>query len=83
MILACCSICEYHEKVEIDCTLYSKCQKENCLSMYSNCVRDAAVKKFISENTLDQTEELPSAPRLARKATLCPPLTAHRFPFTN
>jgi hypothetical protein len=29
--------------------------------MYSNCVRDAAVKKFISENTLDQTEELSSA----------------------
>jgi hypothetical protein len=61
MILVCCSICEYHEKVEIDCKLYSKCQKENCLSMYSNCVRDAAVKKFISENTLDQTEELSSA----------------------
>ena len=61
MILACCAICEHHEKVEIDCKLNSKCQKENCLSRYSNCVRDAAVKKFISVNTLDQTEELSSA----------------------
>ena len=61
MILACCSTCEYHEKVEIDRTFYSKCQKENCLSMYSNCVRDEAIKRFVSQNTLDQTEELSSA----------------------
>jgi hypothetical protein len=61
MILACCSTCEYHEKVEIDRTQYSKCQKENCLSMYSNCVTHAAVKRFISQNTLDHTEEPASA----------------------
>ena len=61
MILAFCSICEYHETVEIDCTLYSKCQKENCLSIYSNCVTHKAVKRFVSQNTLDHTEEPSSA----------------------
>jgi len=61
MILACCAICEYHEKVEIDFKVHSKCQKENCLSMYSNCVRNAAVKKFICQNTLDHTEGPSSA----------------------
>ena len=61
MILACCSTCEYHEKVEIESKLYSKCQKENCLSMYSNCVTNAAVKKFVSQNSLDQKEEPASA----------------------
>ena len=61
MILTCCSTCEYHEKVEIDHTLYSKCQKENCLSMYSNCVTNLAVKRFVSQNTSDRTEEPSSA----------------------
>jgi hypothetical protein len=61
MILAFCSICEYHEKVEIDCKLHSKCQKENCLSMYSNCVRDEAVKRFLSQNNLDVKEKPSSA----------------------
>ena len=61
MILACCSRCEYHEKVEIDRTLYSKCQKENCLSMYSNCVTTTAVQRFVAQNTLDHTEEPSSA----------------------
>jgi len=61
MILACCAICEHHEKVEIDCKLHSKCQKENCLSRYSNCVRDEAVKRFIRQNKLDVKEEPSSA----------------------
>jgi len=61
MILACCSTCEHHEKVEIDRTFYSKCQKENCLSMYSNCVTITAVRKFLSQNSLDQKEEPSSA----------------------
>ena len=61
MILACCSTCEYHEKVEIDFKVHSKCQKENCLSMYSNCVTKAAVKKFVSQNSIDQKEEPSSA----------------------
>ena len=61
MILACCAICEHHEKVEIDCKLHSKCQKENCLSMYSNCVTHTAVKKFVSQNTLEQKDEPSSA----------------------
>ena len=61
MILAFCSLCEYHEKVEIDCKLHSKCQRENCLSMYSNCVRDEAIKRFISQNNLGIKEKPSSA----------------------
>jgi len=61
MLLVCCLKCEYHEKVDLDYKLYSRCQKENCLSIYSNCVRNAAIKKFISQNSLDHTEEPSSA----------------------
>jgi hypothetical protein len=61
MILACCTTCEYHEKVKIDYTPYSKCQKENCLSIYSNCVTNRAVQRFVAQNALDNTEEPSSA----------------------
>jgi hypothetical protein len=61
MILAHCVKCEFHEKVEIDQIFYSKCGKENCLAMYSNCVRVRAVNKFISENDLDKAKDLSSA----------------------
>jgi hypothetical protein len=61
MILAHCVKCEFHERVEIDKKLYSKCGKENCLAMYSNCVRVTAVNKFVSENDLDKAENRSSA----------------------
>jgi hypothetical protein len=61
MILACCSTCEYHKKVEIDLTFHSKCQKENCLSMYSKCIINIAVQRFVALNNLDHTEESSSA----------------------
>ncbi len=61
MIIAFCSKCSHHEKVEIDNELYSKCNKENCLSMYSNCIRVIAVNKFISQNELSGKEKPSSA----------------------
>ena len=61
MILSYCLKCEFHEKVEIDHKIYSKCNKENCLSMYSNCIRVAAVNKFVSENDLENSKERSSA----------------------
>jgi len=61
MILAHCLKCEFHEKVEIDQKLYSKCNKENCLAMYSNCVRVTAVNKFVSDNDLNKAKDQPSA----------------------
>ena len=61
MILAHCIKCEFHERVDINHKLYSKCNKENCLAMYSNCVRVTAVNKFISENNLDNTKDRSSA----------------------
>ena len=61
MILAYCLQCEFHERVEIDQKLFSKCNKENCLAMYSNCVRVTAVNKFVSENDLDKAKDRFSA----------------------
>jgi hypothetical protein len=61
MILTYCIKCEFHERVDIDNKLYSKCGKENCLSIYSNCVRETAIKKFILENNPDNFEDRSSA----------------------
>ena len=61
MILAHCLKCEFHKRVEIDHKLYSKCRKENCLSIYSNCVRVTAIKKFVAENDINQVKDLSSA----------------------
>jgi len=61
MILIYCIKCEFHERVQIDSTLSSKCCKESCLSIYSNCFRVAAIKKFISENNLHSIKDRLSA----------------------
>jgi hypothetical protein len=61
MILAHCVKCEFHEEVETDQKVFSKCNKENCLAMYSNCVRVTAVNKFVSENDLDNAKDRSSA----------------------
>jgi hypothetical protein len=61
MILTHCSKCEFHENVEIDSELHSKCNKENCLSVYSNCVRVTAIERFISQNGIEKSEKPISA----------------------
>ena len=61
MILAHCLRCEFHEKSEVDDRVYSRCNKENCLSIYSNCVRVVALKKFMSQNALGTIEDDSSA----------------------
>jgi hypothetical protein len=61
MVLAHCIKCEFHEKIDIDQKLFSKCNKENCLAMYSNCVRVTAVNKFVCENDLDNVKGQSSA----------------------
>jgi hypothetical protein len=61
MIIAYCSRCKHHEEVEIDSELHSKCCKENCLSIYSNCIKVIAVDKFISQNNLNTKKKPPSA----------------------
>ena len=61
MILAHCLKCEFHEKLEIDKVIYSKCSKENCLSIYSNCVRVTAMQKFVSKNAISQIDEQSTA----------------------
>jgi len=61
MILTYCVKCEFHKRVVIDNKLFSRCGKENCLSVYTNCVRVTAIKKFISENDLDNIKDRSSA----------------------
>ena len=61
MILAHCVKCEFHKSVEIDQKFYSRCNKENCLAMYSNCVRVTAVNKFVSENDIKRVKDQSSA----------------------
>ena len=61
MILAHCLKCEFHQEIEIDQKPFSKCDKENCLAMYSNCVRVTAVNKFVSDNDLDKAKDGSSA----------------------
>jgi hypothetical protein len=61
MILTYCIKCEFHERVDIDNKLYSKCGKETCFSIYSECIRVAAIKKFLLENHLDNIKDRSSA----------------------
>ncbi|MBW1982808.1 MAG: hypothetical protein JRJ12_16510 [Deltaproteobacteria bacterium] len=51
MILEYCKKCEHHETVELDSRPHSRCLKENCLSIYTKCVADAAVQQFIAHDT--------------------------------
>ena len=61
MLLVYCSKCEHHEKVELNHKSHSRCLKENCLSIYSNCLTQAAVKKFIADNNFDDRKMRDSA----------------------
>ena len=61
MILSCCLHCQFHEKVEIECRSFSRCVKENCLSIYFDCVINTAVKSFISQNSTEGGKEASSA----------------------
>jgi hypothetical protein len=59
MILIHCLKCRYHEEVRVDGASHSRCRKENCLCIYSDCVANAAMKQFIDQNRitpLDRTE---------------------------
>jgi hypothetical protein len=39
MVLAYCKRCSFHELTKISGEEYSKCCKENCLSIYAKCLR--------------------------------------------
>ena len=61
MILLYCKICDYHEAVVIYGTEHSRCLKENCLSVYTKCLTEEAVRRFIHENKYENIEKLKSA----------------------
>jgi hypothetical protein len=56
MILVHCLKCGYHEESTTEGEAVSRCRKENCLSMYSDCVANAAMSQFIEGNRLPALE---------------------------
>ena len=61
MILSYCSLCEYHQIVEVRKHEQSTCKKENCLSIYTKCLSDEAVKQFLHRNRQRVTKRRDSA----------------------
>ena len=57
MILSCCKHCEYHSTIAINDQIHSRCLKKNCLVIYSKCLTEKAVEKFLHQNE-DQKKEL-------------------------
>ncbi len=57
MILSYCKHCAHHSTVEIEDQTHSRCLKENCLVIYSKCLTEKAVEKFLREND-DHKKEL-------------------------
>jgi hypothetical protein len=54
MVLSYCNKCEHHEILEIEGREQSRCQKENCLSIYTNCLMKEAIQYFISRNEAEK-----------------------------
>ncbi len=50
MIVSHCKHCEHHSTVEIEGHMHSRCMKENCLVIYSRCLTQKAVEKFLRED---------------------------------
>lgn len=67
MILWYCRNCEHHEAVVVNDHEHSRCLKENCLSIYTKCLTQQAVREFI-----DKGKEQPERPKSA--LDLCYPL---------
>jgi len=49
MILTMCKICENHETREDSNGWKSFCQKENCWSMYSQCINKQAINEYMAK----------------------------------
>jgi len=56
MVLVHCLKCRYHESLTTEGEAVSRCRKENCLSVYSDCVANAAMSQFIEGNRLPALE---------------------------
>ena len=61
MLLFYCRECVYHEIVDLREHQQSKCVKENCLSIYTKCLTDEAVKQFIDRDKPKLTVMIDSA----------------------
>lgn len=61
MILVHCLKCRYHEEVRLDGMSFSRCKKENCLSVYSDCITNAAMRQFIHQNKMAPLERTETA----------------------
>jgi hypothetical protein len=53
MLVSYCRECKYHEISDVEGDEHSKCNKENCLSVYTKCLTEEAVKQFLQRDKLD------------------------------
>ena len=56
-----CVRCKCHQEVTIDGTPFSRCTKENCLSIYAHCIAEAAMSNFLEQNRLSHCGKTDSA----------------------
>ena len=56
-----CLQCKFHEELKIDGTSFSRCTKENCLSIYSDCITAVAMVRFLEQNRLSHLKKTDSA----------------------
>ena len=61
MIIKYCNKCAYHEVVEIEKVNQSRCGKENCLSLYTKCVTEEALRQFLKNDKRNIREVTHSA----------------------
>lgn len=61
MTLSYCNGCVHHGTVEIQQENHSRCEKENCLSVYAKCVSEEAIRQFINNNGVRRNQWTNSA----------------------
>ena len=68
MRLKYCLQCKSREEVRIDGKPFSRCTKENCLSIYSDCINEVAMSRFLEHNRLSPLRKTDSALELCYPA---------------
>jgi hypothetical protein len=63
-----CLKCKSHQEVTIDGKPFSRCTKENCLSIYSDCISEVAMSRFLERNRLSPPGKTDSALELCYPA---------------
>ena len=51
MIIKCCSPCGFHQIKQLEKERISYCQKENCWSKFSRCIRNKTLNRFLEQES--------------------------------